>query len=96
MTPETVKGYIRNGQSDTVFFIEAPGSLSEILPFVQLLIENPDGVIIIGVKECGTVVGLRKKEAEIKEYVINALLNTALKYHIIQLISEFKVLVISK
>lgn len=94
MTPETVKGYIRNGQSDTVFFIEALGSHSEILPFVQLLIENPDGVIIIGVKECGTVVGLRKKETEINEFTSKAIENTNLKYHVVQLISEFKVIVI--
>lgn len=94
MTPETVKNYIRNGQSDTVFFVEAPESSLEIIPYVQLTIENASSVIIVGVKECGTVIGLRKREEEFKKYVTEAIKETNLTFEIIQLISEFKVLVI--
>lgn len=95
MSPDIVKSLIRKGQSTTVFFVERPDSPTEIISYINLILEAKEGHLIIGVKECGTVVGLRKAEAQLHQIAKEATLNTPLKVHIVQLITEFKVIVIS-
>lgn len=95
MSPDIVKNLIRKGRSNTVFFVERPNSPTEIIPYLNLILEAKEGYLIIGVKECGTVVGLRKAEAEIFQIAQTAIKDTTLTLHKVQLISEFKVIVIS-
>lgn len=95
MSPDIVKKLIRNGPTTTVFFVERPSSPNEILSYINLIQEAKEGHLIIGVKDCGTVKGLRKAEKELHQIAKDAIKDTPLSLHLVQLISDFKVIVIS-
>lgn len=95
MSPDIVKNLIRKGQTESVFFVECPTSPSEIIAYINLIIEAQNGHLLIGVKDCGTVVGLRKSEDKLKQIANEAIQNTPLSIHIVKLITDMKVIVIT-
>mgnify|MGYP003432626625 len=95
MSPDIVKNLIRKGASTTVFFVERPSSPNEIASFINLILESKEGHLIIGVKDCGTVIGLRKAETELHQLAKEAIKDTPLSLHLVKLVADFKVLVIT-
>jgi predicted HTH transcriptional regulator len=95
MSPDIVKSLIRKGQTESVFFVECPTAPSEIISYINLIIEAQNGHLLIGVKDCGTVVGLKKSEEKLKQIASQAIQNTPLSFHIVKLVADFKVIVIT-
>lgn len=95
MSPDIVKNLIRKGQTKSVFFVECPTTVTEILSYIKLIHEEKKGHLLIGVKNCGTVVGLKKSEEKLKVIASEAIQNTPLTYHIVKLVADFKVIVIT-
>ena len=94
MSPEAVKNLIRKGQTQSVLFMECP-SASEIIDHVQLISKKQNGYILIGVKKCGTVVGLKRSELQLQQRAQEAIKNTPLTLHLVTLITSINVIVIS-
>ena len=95
MSPDIVKNLIRKGQTETVFFVECPSSSREIIAYINLIQEAQTGHLLIGVKDCGTVIGLRKAEKQLQQIAKEAIENTPLTFHLVLLVADFKVIVIT-
>ncbi len=94
MDAEAIKRLIRKGQSDEVIFAECPTSSFDIAIEIQKLIHFKKGTLIIGVKSCGTVVGLKNKEAQVREILAPLLETSSLIAETVQLIRYYTVLVV--
>lgn len=95
MNAEEIKRLIRKGQTAKVIFAECPTSPLDIVSEIQKIIHFDQAILIIGVKPCGTVVGLRNKEAEVMEIIQPLISSTSLLLEKIDLIRYFSVLVVS-
>ncbi len=95
MSPDIVKNLIRKGQNDSVFFIECPLNTSDLQPYTNRILDAQPGYLLIGVKDSGTVVGLKRSEEKLKVIATEAGQNTNLTFHIVKLVADFKVIVIT-
>ena len=72
-----------------------PLNTSDLQPYTNRILDAQPGYLLIGVKDSGTVVGLKRSEEKLKVIATEAVQNTNLTFHIVKLVADFKVIVIT-
>ncbi|PCJ51845.1 MAG: hypothetical protein COA79_25365 [Planctomycetota bacterium] len=94
MNPDKVKSIIRLGQTDDVIFLDCNDHSFDISPHIKNMLDFKSGYILLGVKDCGTVVGIKDKEDVLLKSISPLTEFTPIKIHVVSLIRYFKIIVL--